>query len=412
MSQAPASTALTARRIIAKSVSAKKLVALGVWMLSGVGGMVWGASLQVSIATTFSGESIQPASLRYQTSAGEMFSITRVSYLVSNFALQRNDGSWLELSNSVAWLDYEANRDAVRLDEITPGEFRAIRFNLGLDTNLNHADVAKFPAGHPLNPNLNDLHWSWQGGYIFLALEGLWRNAAGQLDGWAYHLARDTNAVSITLAAPLQITNETKLELDFDLANLFNAPRPLAFGKDGSSTHSRDRDPISAALVANLHGAFRVHRVTQLSESEITATHSKPLYLPEKYTPYPFPMSTTFPIPDLPRDNPLMVERVELGKALFFDRRISRNDGQSCADCHAPEKAFTDGRRVAIGVEGDPGTRNSMPLFNLAWKKEFFWDGRAKSLREQVLQPIQNPIEMHQSLTNLVAKLQRKGQNN
>ena len=47
-----------------------------------------------------------------------------------------------------------------------------------------------------------------------------------------------------------------------------------------------------------------------------------------------------------------------------------------------------------------------MPLFNLAWKREFFWDGRAKSLREQVLQPIQNPIEMHQSLTNLVAKLQ------
>jgi cytochrome c peroxidase len=107
----------------------------------------------------------------------------------------------------------------------------------------------------------------------------------------------------------------------------------------------------------------------------------------------------------LPRDNPLTVERVELGKTLFFDKQLSINAAQSCADCHAPEKAFTDGRRTARGAEGDFGTRNAMPLFNLAWKKDFFWDGRAKSLRGQVLQPIQNPIEMHEPLTNLCVKL-------
>jgi len=365
---------------------------------------LFAATLQVQITPKVSGENLQHASLRYQTAAGETFSITRVSYLVSEFALQRDDGSWLEISNSVAWMDYEQSRDSLRL-EIPRGEFRSVRFLVGLNTNLNHADVAKFPAGHPLNPNLNGLHWSWQGGFIFMALEGLWRNPAGEMDGWAYHLARDTNAVRVTLAAPLQITNETKLELDFDLAAVLNAPRPLAFGRDGSSTHSRDGDPISAALVANLPGTFRVHRVTQLSESEIAIAHPKPLYLPKKFTPYPFQMSATFPVPDLPRDNPLLVERVELGKKLFFDQRLSVNNQQSCADCHAEDKAFTDGRRTARGAEGQFGPRNSMPLFNLAWKQEFFWDGRAKSLRQQVLEPIQNPIEMHQSLTNLVRKL-------
>ncbi len=363
------------------------------------------ATLQIEITPIVSGENLQPASLRYQTSTGEMFSITRVSYLVSEFALQRNDGSWLDISNSVAWLDYEQNRDAIRLEKIPPGEFRAVRFLVGLNTNLNHADIAQFPAAHPLNPNVNGLHWSWQGGFIFLALEGLWRNANGELDGLAYHLARDTNAIRITLAAPLVVTNETKVELDLDLATLLHAPRPLSFAKDGSATHSRDGDPVAAALVANLPGAFRVHRVTQLSETEIAVVHPKPLYLPEKFTPYEFQMSATFPIPGLPRDNPLLVERVELGKKLFFDKQVSINNAQSCADCHAPEKAFTDGRKTARGAEGEFGPRNSMPLFNLAWKKEFFWDGRAKSLREQVLQPIQNPIEMHQSLTNLVVKL-------
>ena len=363
------------------------------------------ATLEVQITPKVSGENLQPASFRYQTSAGETFSITRVSYLASNFELQRDDGSWLQLSNSVGWFDFDENRDSIRLQNVPPGEFRSIRFLIGLNTNLNHADVAKFPAGHPLNPNLNGLHWSWQGGYIFMALEGLWRNAAGQLDGWAYHLARDTNAVSITLAVPLELTNETRVELDFDLATVLNAPHPLSFAKDGSSTHSRDGDPISAALVKNLAGAFRVHRVSLLTEAEIAIAHPQPLYLPAKFTPYEFKMSATFPIPDLPRDNPLTVERVALGKELFFDKRISVNDRQSCADCHSPDKAFTDGRRTARGAEGDLGTRNSMPLFNLAWKHEFFWDGRAKSLREQVLQPIQNPVEMHQTLTNLVHKL-------
>ena len=363
------------------------------------------ATLQIEITPKISGENLQPASLRYQTSAGEMFSITRVSYLVSEFALQRNDGSWLEISNSVAWLDFDANRNSIWLEKIPPGEFCSVRFFVGLGTNLNHADITRFPPSHPLNPNLNDLHWNWQGGYIFLALEGLWRNAAGALDGWAYHLARDPNATRVTLAAPLQITSETKVELDFDLATVLHAPCPLSFSKDGSSTHSRDGDPISAALKKNLVGAFAIHRISNLTDAEIAIAHPRPLYLPAKFTPYPFQMSAMFPVPDLPRDNPLTVARVELGRKLFFDQRLSINDQQSCADCHAPGKAFTDGRKTARGAEGKFGERNSMPLLNLAWKKKYFWDGRVKSLREQVLQPIQNPFEMHQSLTNLVAKL-------
>jgi cytochrome c peroxidase len=383
------------------------LYGFGLWSLAC--DLASGSTLQVGITPKVSGENLQPASLRYQTSAGETFSITRVSYLLSDFALQRGDGLWLELSNTVAWLDFEQNHQSFRLEAIPPGEFRSIRFLVGLNTKLNHADIATFPAGHPLNPNLNGLHWSWQGGYIFLALEGLWRNNAGELDGWAYHLARDTNATLITVAAPLEITNETRIELDFDLGTLLRAPRPLSFGRDGSSTHSRDGDPIAAALVKNLPGAFRVRKVSSLSATEIAVAHPQPLYLPEKFTPYPFKMSAAFPMPELPRDNPLTVERVELGRKLFFEKRLSVNNQQSCADCHSPERAFTDGLARSRGAEGTLGQRSAMTLSNLAWKRSFFWDGRAASLREQVLQPIQNPIEMHETLTNVVRKLQDAG---
>ena len=387
------------------------------------------ASLQIEITPKFLGDDIRPNSLCYQSAASERFSITRVSYLLSEFALQRKDGSWLKFSNSVAWIDLEMKRNSIWLEPIPSDEYCAVRFLVGVNNNLNHADVATFPATHPLNPNVNGLHWSWQGGFIFLALEGLWRNGAGELDGWAYHLARDTNATLITIRTPLTVTNETKLALDFDLSTLLNTPRPLSFAKDGSSTHSRDGDPVSAALTANLSGAFHIRNIVILTNTEFSdpisppklssararrgaglagtesAREQEPLYLPAKFTAFPFQMSATFPMPDLPRDNPLIVERVELGKKLFFDKELSVNYQQSCADCHSPEKAFTDGRRTARGAEGEFGPRNSMPLFNLAWKKEFFWDGRAKSLREQVLQPIQNPIEMHESLTNLCAKL-------
>lgn len=363
------------------------------------------ATLEIQIAPKVSGQDLQPASFRYQTSAGETFSITRVSYLVSDFELQRTDGSWLELTNSVAWLDFGQNRNSFHLENIPAGEFCTIRFLVGLSTNLNHANPATFPAGHPLNPDVNGLYWGWQGGYVFVALEGLWRNAAGEIDGWAYHLARDTNNVRVTLAAPLEITNETKLDLDFDLATVLNAPNPLSFTEDGSSTHSRDGDPIAAALIKNIATSFRVRKITALSDSEIVAVDPQPLYLPKKFTPYQFQMSATFPVPDLPRDNPLTVERVELGKKLFFEKRLSINNAQSCADCHSPDKAFTDGRRLARGAEGESGVRNAMPLFNLAWKNGFFWDGRADTLRQQVLMPIQNPLEMHLALTNLVAKL-------
>jgi cytochrome c peroxidase len=84
------------------------------------------------------------------------------------------------------------------------------------------------------------------------------------------------------------------------------------------------------------------------------------------------------------------------------------NGAQSCASCHQRTKAFSDGKSVSAGAEGTNGTRNAMALFNLAWKSSFFWDGRAATLREQVLQPIQNPIEMHESLTNVVRKLRKQ----
>ena len=364
-----------------------------------------GAALEVAVRHTFHGDPLLLDSLRHENAAGETLSFTRVSYLLSGFAIERDDGVWVELADQFAWMDAAKRRTVVRLDGVPGGKYRALRFHIGPDATANAADPAKLAADHPLNANLNGLHWSWQGGYIFLAIEGHFRTGASELKGYAHHLARDPNRTRISLTAPLDLTHDAAVLLDFDLGTLLNAPRPLSFEKDGAATHSRDGDPVAASLVANLPGSFRVSQVLSAAPAISRPSPVKPLWLPEKFTPYRFTMSATFPVPDLPRDNPLTEERVALGKALFNETALSRDGTLSCASCHVANFAFTDARRFSLGVRGQKGTRNSMPLFNLAWKTSFFWDGRAPSLRAQALMPIEDHTELDETLDRVTAKL-------
>jgi cytochrome c peroxidase len=362
------------------------------------------STLELQFSPSVSGDPLQAGSLRYQTAAHEPYSVTRLSWLATDFALESPEGHWTEYTNSAAWLDLERGRERFQLLNVAPGSYRSVRFHIGVDPVRNHANITNFPPNHALNPNLNGLHWSWQGGYVFLALEGHWRDGTGKLDGWSYHLARDTNRVRIHLPVSLDLSKDTALKVDIDIGTALNAPRAISFAREGSASHSRDGDPVASALVANLPGAFRVRQVLPLTPTTQT-TRITPLYLPEHATPYPFQMSGTFPIPALPRDNPLTVERVALGKALFHDTALSKDNTLSCASCHEAKAAFTDPRQYSVGVRGQVGARNAMPLFNLAWKSTFFWDGRAPSLRAQTLMPIQDPSEMDETLPHVVEKL-------
>lgn len=94
-----------------------------------------------------------------------------------------------------------------------------------------------------------------------------------------------------------------------------------------------------------------------------------------------------------PDDNPYSAEKVELGRLLYFDPRLS-GEKISCASCHAPEKAFTDGEAFSTGIGGQKGGRSAPTVINRAYSTQQFWDGRADSLEEQAKGPIANPLEM------------------
>jgi len=106
-----------------------------------------------------------------------------------------------------------------------------------------------------------------------------------------------------------------------------------------------------------------------------------------------------------PKDNPQSSEKIALGKQLYFDGRLSSDNKVSCATCHDPQKGFSNGEQFATGVGGAKGGRNSPTVINSAYYRQQFWDGRAASLEEQALGPIQNPIEMKMSLDDVVKKL-------
>ncbi|MES2590182.1 MAG: cytochrome c peroxidase [Bacteroidota bacterium] len=112
-------------------------------------------------------------------------------------------------------------------------------------------------------------------------------------------------------------------------------------------------------------------------------------------TPYELKIPNHFPQMLIPEDNPISVEGVALGKKLFYDKKLSLDNSISCASCHDQKYAFSDPKRYSEGVNGTLGNRNSMALVNLGWQDFFFWDGRAKTLEEQILAPVPNPVEMH-----------------
>ncbi|WP_170324220.1 cytochrome-c peroxidase [Polaribacter vadi] len=134
----------------------------------------------------------------------------------------------------------------------------------------------------------------------------------------------------------------------------------------------------------------------------------------EIYTPIPYRLeipqifADKLIAPIIPTNNPLTEEGVALGKKLFFDKILSADETKSCASCHNPKSAFSDNQQFSLGIDGEFGFRNAMPLFNLAWNFDdrFNWDGSAFGLENQAFEPVSNPIELHANWKNIAKKMQ------
>jgi len=123
--------------------------------------------------------------------------------------------------------------------------------------------------------------------------------------------------------------------------------------------------------------------------------------------PYDFPTPQFFPEPNLPADNPLTEQGIELGRRLFFDPILSADSTMSCGSCHHPSSSFADNVPQPFGIDGVTGPRNTMALVNMAFvpNNQFNWDGKSPSLVAQAIEPVENPVELHEDWGNVEAKL-------
>lgn len=368
-----------------------------------------GASLTVQIVPRFDQAPLVFDSLTNQTVAGQTISVTRLDFLLSDFALHRADGVWLRKQDVFAFIDGRNHQTRFTLPDIPSGDYDRVQFHIGLAPQINHGDTTRWPANHPLNPDVNHLYWGWSREYVFLALEGHWQNGR-QVGGFSYHIATDRELMTVDMPVEMRLDGDREMQLLFDVDKIFSTPNQIRLSDTTDTSHSRTNDTQTAKLRENIERAFAVGGEPTFApaapaSSGVQSAPVPALLVASNATPYRFTFVGYFPQPNLPRDNPLTVEGVALGRQLFFDGRLSADNSGSCATCHDPQRAFSQPQKVSVGVDGKPGTRNAMTLENLAWKDSFFWDGRAATVREQVLQPIQNPVEMHESLTNLLVKL-------
>jgi len=330
--------------------------------------------------------------------------LSRLDFLVTGLALQKTDGTWVEAAPD--WVDFVSigkQRLTVRCDGVAEADYQRIRFRIGVDPATDRTDPAAYAPDHPLHPDVCGLHWSWQGGYIYMALEGQSSKPSEGGKGFSFHLAREGNAPMIELPVSFRGGGPVTVRIGMDVPKLLDG---IVFARDGNSTHSRDGDPIPGRMKANLTKALSVESVaTDTFASPLATASARSVPLPAGTTPFSLEIPARFPKVELPADNPLSVEGVDLGRRLFHENRLSINNSVSCASCHQEATGFSDARRFSLGAEGQVGKRRSMPLVNLAWQKDFFWDGRSSSLREQVLMPIADPHEMNETPANVVAKL-------
>ena len=336
---------------------------------------------------------------------GRALSVSRLDVLLSRLAFQRADGSWVE---AAGWHGFfraaEPSRTAV-VRGMAKGRYRAVRFGIGIEKEANHADPSRLAPDDPLNPVTNGMHWNWQGGYIFMALEGHWQldqAPPGLLGGFSYHLGNDEQYTMVEVPVATDLSKTAVLVLTLDVARLL---RGIDITEDGESTHSRTEDRVVKTLKQNLTAAFTLKSGIAAVAPETAPRGTSGAVSPQGAA-YPFAISANFPQMKLPADNTPTVGGVRLGEILFHDRRLSKDLTLSCASCHAATAAFSDpGKAFSTGVGGQIGARNTMPIFNLAWGTEFFWDGRAKGLRNQALFPIQDAHEMAETLPGIERKL-------
>ena len=316
------------------------------------------------------------------------------------------DGRW-QVDN-VALLDFEdgsgtcANGSADLHTRVTgtarAGAYAGVRFTVGVPFEKNHRDPVLAPP--PLN--LSRLFWVWNAGYKFARFDF---RTTGQPQGWVLHLgSTDCSPRETMLTVPTSCEHPNRVDVrlnafDLDRDAVVVDVRALLDGSNvdentpdtAAGCMSGQNDPECGPIFERLGLPFGdrpsgPQRVFARGSAASTATSAFAWNLPRG-----------FPRPRVPADNPMTADKVELGRHLFYDTRLSSTGTFSCATCHEQARAFTDGKARGVGVTGQVHPRGPMSLANVAYSPVLTWaNPLVRDLERQALVPMlgETPVEL------------------
>ena len=298
--------------------------------------------------------------------------------------------------------------------EVAAGTYSGVRFTLGVPFERNHGDASVAPP--PLDASA--MFWTWNSGYRFLVLDGV----VGAGTGYSVHVGStrcqgdgrgnvsgcdNPNRPAIALDG----FDPTRDAILLDVGTLLsrsdlatNTPGTSG-GCQGSPTDPDCAGPfdlLGLPFPGQATGTQEVFRVAAGRAEPVPATPvpsatPAPTPIPPPGEAWTWNLPAGFPVPLVPAGNPMSTAKVELGRRLFYDSRLSRNGSQSCASCHRQEVAFSDGRAVSIGSTGDVTPRSAPSLANAAYNPSLTWmNPLLDTLEAQAMVPLfgESPVEL------------------
>ncbi|MDB9881953.1 hypothetical protein OAD66_02350 [Bacteroidia bacterium] len=196
----------------------------------------------------------------YTLPSMEEVTFRRFSYLLSDFYLVNSDDSKTSMNDQFAYVDVRAGKTTFILSDIPKGNYKGLGFSIGVDSAINHGNTNQYPSDHPLSPINNSLYWSWEGGFIFTALEG---KTLANDESFIFHLAGFRNKTNFEF--PLSFTKDNpalNATLSYDIAEIFQNPEIYNIANEGASTHSTS-DPVTNKLFLNMRDVFSINSISE-----------------------------------------------------------------------------------------------------------------------------------------------------
>jgi hypothetical protein len=219
-------------------------------------------ALNFVVEQDFDGSDFDYNGTNFTNAAGNIMQFSNLKYLLSNFILIKTDGTEVKLDSSYAFVNLKTGRDSFSFPNLPAGNYSGMKFFIGLDSVVNHGDPNRYSTTHPLSPSVNQLHWGWSGGYIFISMEGLVQDSLGVPRGFSYHLANDENLRQVTCLSPFSVDSVSKkVVLRMNVAEMFKNPNLHDFRREPLTTHSSFDGGLSNRLMDNAKDVFSIKRI-------------------------------------------------------------------------------------------------------------------------------------------------------